>query len=43
MLKDANKKGYIEIENVNETEIERVERKAIEKIKRASRYIAQLL
>jgi len=43
MLKDANKKGYIEIENVNETEIERVERKATEKIKRASCYIAQLL
>ncbi|MCD6473568.1 MAG: Coenzyme F420 hydrogenase/dehydrogenase, beta subunit C-terminal domain [Thermoplasmata archaeon] len=43
MLKDANKKGYIEIENVNEIEIERVEKKATEKIKRASSYIAQLL
>ena len=43
LLQKAENNGYVEIENANRETIETIEKRAIEKINRASKYIAQLL
>ncbi len=43
LLKEAMKKGYISIEKIDKDKIALIEKRAIEKINRASKYLAQLL